>query len=226
MRFILRAAGALFAFAGLSLIVALGAQWLEPMEMQLMQAILALRNPPLTTLIQIVTYITSAVPCALFMGFVSLALLRRAALSLPHKPIWGYWRQLWPGLIFAGAIGSNIAVRIWLGRLPPQVEYLPTLLPEIYAGFHRYSFPSGHAGTALVTYVSAVLVAQNVFPLSAQRIRTRMAVVAALIIVGTGFGRVYLGVHWPTDVLGGYMLALFWVYMGCWLKNSCGVRQE
>jgi undecaprenyl-diphosphatase len=70
-----------------------------------------------------------------------------------------------------------------------------------------YSFPSGHALYALCLYATlATILTRNQSP--AARILTWTA--AAIIILSIGYSRIYLGVHYPTDVLGGYALAALW----------------
>jgi undecaprenyl-diphosphatase len=69
-----------------------------------------------------------------------------------------------------------------------------------------FGFPSGHAMGAIVFYGA-------VFYLAAQLVRRRglrLAVqgFAVLMVLATGFGRVYTGAHWPSDVLGGYLWGL------------------
>ncbi len=79
----------------------------------------------------------------------------------------------------------------------------PSVVPHLQdAG--GYSFPSGHTMTAVITYglLAAVLVGQL-----SGRARYVPPVVAALIIVAVGFSRVYLGVHYLTDVLAGTLVA-------------------
>jgi membrane-associated phospholipid phosphatase len=79
----------------------------------------------------------------------------------------------------------------------------PTLFHEL-PNPTSYSFPSGHAVTSVAVYgtVAAVLVA--LFP------KRRGFIVSGAIIAifMIGFSRVYLGVHWPSDVLGGYVLGI------------------
>ena len=72
-----------------------------------------------------------------------------------------------------------------------------------------YSFPSGHALVSLCFYS---LVA-GMFSLHSQKAWQRLiAWTAAAVLVGCiGFSRVYLGVHWPSDVLAGYAAAIVWM---------------
>ncbi|QKW18026.1 phosphatase PAP2 family protein [Kitasatospora sp. NA04385] len=70
-----------------------------------------------------------------------------------------------------------------------------------------FSFPSGHAFTSALSAGLLAVAVARARP-SATRAATTAAVLFAAVI---GFTRVYLGVHWPLDVLGGWLLA------GCWL---------
>jgi membrane-associated phospholipid phosphatase len=72
-----------------------------------------------------------------------------------------------------------------------------------------YSFPSGHAFGSLCFYgvLAAILAA---------RVRRRVAkfclwIAAALLIGMIGFSRIYLGVHYPSDVIAGYLAGAVWV---------------
>lgn len=72
-----------------------------------------------------------------------------------------------------------------------------------------YSFPSGHA---LVSFAFFVGLATLPAASTANRPRrTLYYIAAALPIAAIGFSRVYLGVHYPTDVLGGYAAAAAWL---------------
>ena len=70
------------------------------------------------------------------------------------------------------------------------------------------SFPSGHAASSMIFYLSLALV------LSAHSPR-RFAVAAAAIVLSllVGASRVMLGVHWPSDVIGGWAFGLLWVLL-------------
>jgi len=72
-----------------------------------------------------------------------------------------------------------------------------------------YSFPSGHALGSLVFFGTlAALVAPRIRSTAAQGL---LWIATALLVGAIGFSRVYLGVHYPTDVIGGYAAALVWV---------------
>ena len=72
-----------------------------------------------------------------------------------------------------------------------------------------FSFPSGHALTALCFWgMLAHLVNSHISSLGA---RTGIRAIAVIIILSIGFSRIYLGVHYPSDVLAGFAAASVWV---------------
>ncbi|WP_329201606.1 MULTISPECIES: phosphatase PAP2 family protein [unclassified Streptomyces] len=74
-----------------------------------------------------------------------------------------------------------------------------------------YSFPSGHTSTsALMAGLLAWALFQRTRPILA---RTGCALMACWAVV-VGLSRIYLGVHWPSDVLGGWLYALVWLGVG------------
>ena len=64
-------------------------------------------------------------------------------------------------------------------------------------------FPSGHAMGSLLCYGAITVVAFRIQPW--RPVRHWVAGVCAVIILLVGFGRIYVGAHWPSDVLGGYL---------------------
>ena len=78
----------------------------------------------------------------------------------------------------------------------------PTLFFEI-ARPNSFSFPSGHAMASTAIYGMVAFVLGRVHP----RIRRPVYALSATLVVLIGISRVYLGVHWPTDVLAGWAAA-------------------
>ena len=70
------------------------------------------------------------------------------------------------------------------------------------------SFPSGHSITAMVGYATLAYLVARLLPQRGLRWLTVGA--AALIVALVGWSRMYLGVHWPSDVVGGYATGLAW----------------
>ncbi|HYJ53851.1 MAG TPA: phosphatase PAP2 family protein [Allosphingosinicella sp.] len=92
----------------------------------------------------------------------------------------------------------------------------PTLVPHLVdAG--SASFPSGHAADSAIVYLTiAALLARTV---PERALRLYILVVAGSLVLLIGISRVYLGVHWPSDVVGGWAFGAAWAF-ACSLAYS------
>ena len=111
----------------------------------------------------------------------------------------------------------------WLGRLGLSVPGCILLNEVLKYLFHRsrpalahplvkletYSFPSGHAVSATVFYGFLAILLCSSVPSKVRRVVIRLGAIA--LILAVGFSRVYLGVHYPTDVLGGMIEGAAWL---------------
>ncbi|HEX6960360.1 MAG TPA: phosphatase PAP2 family protein [Lacipirellula sp.] len=89
----------------------------------------------------------------------------------------------------------------------------PNLVPH---GSHVYlsSFPSGHSAIAAAAYLTLGLVASQF--VVKRRLKALLIGVAMFVTGAVGVSRVYLGVHWPSDVLAGWAVGLSWALV-CWI---------
>lgn len=92
------------------------------------------------------------------------------------------------------------------GRARPLLEY--RLVQE-----YSLSFPSGHSMMSAVIYLSLAVLVSRI--LVRKIMRLYVIIVAILLSFIIGISRIYLGVHYPTDVLGGWSLGLAWAGI-CW----------
>lgn len=104
-----------------------------------------------------------------------------------------------------GAWGSSDLTKMFYGRLRPD------LAPhEVYV--YSASFPSGHSTMSAAAFLTLAMLVASLEPL--RRSKALAYALAGLVVVGVGFSRVYLGVHWPSDVLAGWCLGALWALIG------------
>ena len=136
----------------------------------------------------VLTFITVAV-----IGYLLLQRNTHAALFLT--------------VAISGVFIASMLLKHWFAR--PRPDLVP------HGSFvYTSSFPSGHAMMAAATYLTlGALLARLHVQL---RLKAYFIILAIILSVCVGVSRVYLGVHWPTDVLAGWTLGASWAML-CWL---------
>ena len=114
----------------------------------------------------------------------------------------------------AGGTLLSSALKAWFAR--PRPDVVPHLVAVTSA-----SFPSGHSMLAMTTYLTLGAVLAEVHP--NLRFRIYLLAWAVLLSLVIGASRVYLGVHWPTDVLAGWCVGSAWALQcgaaAWWMKR-------
>jgi undecaprenyl-diphosphatase len=109
-----------------------------------------------------------------------------------------------------GAFALTLLLKLGFDRprpeLVPRVTYVATA-----------SFPSGHAGISAATYLTLGALVARLQP--RRRLKGFVMAVAMLLAFLVGFSRVYLGVHWPSDVLAGWTIGAVWAMVALLLSR-------
>ncbi len=135
-----------------------------------------------------------------FIGGDGLAI---AAVLAESLFLWFRWRRaaLWLVTTIAGAVVLSGTLKYAFHR-PRPVAFFGALP-------HTYSFPSGHALFSFCFY--GVLAGLLVDRTRSRLLRVLIWLCAAVLVGAIGFSRIYLGVHYPSDVIAGYLTAALWV---------------
>ena len=123
------------------------------------------------------------------------------------------WRWWSPTVVLAvtalGIIGLTVVFKAALGHARPP-------LAQAVAAADGYGFPSGHAAAAAAVCGTVAWLC-NV-RMRSWRARVAVWAAAAMLAALVGISRVYLGVHWVSDVVGGWLFGTLWmaIVLACW----------
>ena len=128
-------------------------------------------------------------------------------------------RRPWSAITAAATIGlASLGNELAKGL---TARARPDLIQPIVAE-RGYSFPSGHAALSMVGYgVAALLVARSGAP---HGVKVGAALAAGCLVALIGISRVYLGAHFPTDVLAGWLAGGAVVLLFAWLSPASKAR--
>jgi undecaprenyl-diphosphatase len=129
-------------------------------------------------------------------------------------------RRRTAGFVLMAALGGVLlvwSVKHAVGRTRPHVAH--PLVVEL-----GKSFPSGHSMLSAVIYLTLALIAAAVIP--ARRVRAYVIGTSLLLAFLVGVSRMYLGVHYFTDVVAGWSAGLAWALLCRWVEYHWVVRAE
>jgi membrane-associated phospholipid phosphatase len=199
------------AFVNISLLTELTesvmqAKWVVVMDKEFTTMLYSVRTPWLSQILFLITklgereavFIVGAVVSAIFI-------LRRRFIALI-----AFWMVM-------GGIGISIRYgKTIISRARP--------VDVAYYEVEHYSFPSGHATTAFALYgLLAYFLYRHYDKSRNQHIYLWAALILSVIV---GFSRIYLGVHYLSDVLAGFLLGLLWLLLGISLVEVMMYRKN
>jgi undecaprenyl-diphosphatase len=148
--------------------------------------------PPLIAFMQAISWIGGGTPRWVLVGLIAAAVR--------------YWGGRRPALaIVAAVLFANIASSLLKAAFDRPRPDLIAHLDHVSSA----SYPSGHATSAAALYLTLALLAPS-------RWRRQAWTLAVLMVGLTGLSRVTLGVHWPSDIVGGILLGAAFALTAAW----------
>ncbi|MDQ6709502.1 MAG: phosphatase PAP2 family protein [Candidatus Dormibacteraeota bacterium] len=179
---------------------------LQPLDLALVQTAVANRSASLTPLMHRFSDLGGEITVIVILAIALLALLiaRRWVDALG---------------VLGAVVGSlylyEFIVR-WVGRHRPPVQHL-----ENPGGS---SFPSGHVANSTALYL-AILLAVFVF-VRRRRLRVLLLAVALVLVTAIAVSRIYLGLHYPSDIAAGFLIGVGWALIVRYALSGVEARFE
>lgn len=186
----------LIVIGGINLFIELTAtlqtETLAAYDQEITQYIISHRNPALTIYFKFVTEVGDVHGYLIVLG-ISILLT-----ALVFKR-WKYIAQISLALLLATL--SNVMLKRFIDRARPGIEHLVVV--------KTLSYPSGHAMSAMAFYGFLIYL---VYRIRMNNIlKMSLYIFLVLLILSIGISRIYLGVHFPSDIAGGFIAGLIWV---------------
>ena len=151
-----------------------------------------LANPTQDALMRGATFLGSTPVLASVVALVVVVLVRR------HR----YRESTFLVVALLGSLVLNDALKLLVHRARPGFDWADAW-PET-------GFPSGHTMNSFVVYVGIALIVGRV---AGPRVGRVASVIAVALTVSVGISRIYLGAHWLSDVIGGYLAGASWLLL-------------
>ncbi|WP_178984345.1 phosphatase PAP2 family protein [Winogradskyella helgolandensis] len=171
------------------------------------EQILAYRNPTLTSYFVFITDVGDV------YGYLLVFILCNVAFLLILKK-WQYGVQL--SVVILLALSSNIILKKVVNRPRPELEHLVSV--------ETLSYPSGHAMTAMAFYGFLIYLFYHfkIHPI----LKFCIILLLIFLIFSIGISRIYLGVHFPSDIVGGFIAGFIWVILCALIFNFIRVYRK
>lgn len=182
-------------------------QWLDKMDQSIGQAAVDMRSDFVTSIARVVTILGGTKFSILFLAIACMILfflLKRRDLAI------------WYGLTAAlGAGALNQTVKFLFKKPRPLFEHL------VEQG--GYTFPSGHAMGSIIIYGGLAFILSQF--IQDRNTRKVISFLLLLLVVVIGLSRIYLGVHFASDIIGGYSLggSALLACIGLYQKNTASI---
>ena len=165
---------------------------LKTYDQQITDYVLSFRTPTLTKYFLYMTYLGDIYGYLLVLGIylgVSIFVFKKGK----------YIAQTFLVLLLATV--SNMVLKRFVDRARPGIEHLVSV--------ETLSYPSGHAMSSMAFYGFLIYLSYN---LKIKKIHKAPILISlAIIILSIGLSRIYLGAHYPSDNVGGYIAGAIWV---------------
>ena len=179
-------------------IVSLASIWLAmlltgggPLDRQIYEALYARRDP---TMIAVGRFFTALGEPTVLIAASFVAAIWLWLKGHRHLPF------VFIAITMFGRAASELQ-KYWIARARPDLEMHLVIVKTS-------SFPSGHANSSMIFYLTLALIVTQ-----GSRWRGPAVALALAIAVLVGISRTVLGVHWPSDVVGGWAFGMLWVMM-------------
>lgn len=161
-------------------------------DFQVTEYVISFRNPILTDYFTLMTNVGDVYGYAVVLavsGFISFKIFNR----------WKHIVQIMVVLVMAAL--SNVVLKRFIDRARPDIEHLVVA--------ESLSYPSGHAMAAMAFYGFMIYL---VYRFSINKyLKIGLMILFSVIILSVGISRIYLGVHFPSDIAGGFIAGFIWV---------------
>lgn len=183
------------------------AAWIVMADKEFTTSLYNIRSPWLSKFLFAVTQLADQQAVFIVGAFVSVIFLFRKR----YLALTAFW------LAMAGVGASVRYGKTFISRARPS--------DVAYYEVEHFSFPSGHATTSLALYGLLAYFLYRHYHRRSQY-QSLAVWIAAVLILLIGFSRIYLGVHFLSDVLAGYLLGLLWLLVGVSLVEVMMFRKN